>query len=270
MEQVCAGLRYFGGNWAELVILARGGGSLEDLWTFNEEQVARAIAASAVPVISAIGHEIDFTISDFVADLRAPTPSAAAEIAVCTSESLLEQISTLRQKAVQCLRYRLLLASRDLNAQGMERANRVIHRHLSALSQRLDECDETLNQNRRLYFDQKRARLVQLEKRLEAANFELRLTRARHRIDLATRQLIEGFHKNLEKKGYRYSSLALHLRQLSPLAILERGYAVVQKADGAIVRQAAGVLPGERLRIRVSEGELGAVATAESGVNPNG
>ncbi len=270
IEQVCAGLRYFGSGWAELVILARGGGSLEDLWTFNEEAVARAIAGSGVPVISAIGHETDFTISDFVADLRAPTPSAAAEIAICTVESLLEQISVLRQKALQCARYRLLSASRDLNARAMERADRLIHRQLSGLAQRLDECDEQLDQNRRLFFERKRARLAEMQKRLEAANLQLRLSRVRHCIDLATRQLVEEFHKGLEKKRYRQSSLALHLRQLSPLAILERGYAVVQKADGAIVRQAADVATGEALRIRVSQGEIGAMATGVSGLEPNG
>src|SRR5688572_20877459 len=107
-DQLCRGLRWFSqSGWAEVVILARGGGSLEDLWTFNEESVARAIAESSVPVISAVGHETDFTIADFVSDLRASTPSAAAELVICTREQLLDSIAGCRRALDQQLRYRL-------------------------------------------------------------------------------------------------------------------------------------------------------------------
>src|SRR5580693_3672709 len=111
VEQVAAGIDYFSeSGWAEVVIVARGGGSLEDLWTFNEEQVARAIAASAVPVISAVGHETDFTIADFVADLRAPTPSAAAEMVICTRQSLLDRLDAAGIKLRQAMRLHLALS----------------------------------------------------------------------------------------------------------------------------------------------------------------
>src|SRR5581483_8320721 len=116
IEQVCAGLEYFSeSGWAEVVIVARGGGSLEDLWTFNEERVARAIAASSIPVISAIGHETDFTIADFVADLRAPTPSAAAELVICTRESIEDRLNAAEKKLSQSARLTMALAARRLH-----------------------------------------------------------------------------------------------------------------------------------------------------------
>ncbi len=119
VETVCRAIEYFSNSaWADVVIVARGGGSLEDLWTFNEEAVARAIAASTMPVISAVGHETDFTISDFVADLRAATPSAAAELVICPREQILDQITVFDHKLLQATRYRLAMAARALHQRG--------------------------------------------------------------------------------------------------------------------------------------------------------
>src|SRR5579872_368414 len=145
IEDVCRGIEYFSRTpWAELVIVARGGGSLEDLWTFNEEAVARAIAASQVPIVSAVGHETDVTIADFVADLRAPTPSAAAEMIVCTRQELLDRIEACRSQAQRAVRFRLSIFARRLHEQAIDRAQALLHRSLGRRTQRVDDSSERL------------------------------------------------------------------------------------------------------------------------------
>src|SRR5277367_2928719 len=145
VEAVCRGIEFFSNSgWPDVVIVARGGGSLEDLWTFNEEAVARAIAASTVPVISAVGHETDFSIADFVADLRAATPSAAAELVICPRDQIFDQLQVLDHKLLQATRYRLAMAVRALHERGVERASAVLHRNIGRWQQRVDEIDYRL------------------------------------------------------------------------------------------------------------------------------
>jgi exodeoxyribonuclease VII large subunit len=262
IEQVCAGLAYFGaGNWADVVILARGGGSLEDLWTFNEEAVARAIAASVVPVISAIGHETDFTIADFVADHRAPTPSAAAEIVICTRDSLLDQIAAVREQTLRHLRYRLLDCKQRLQDRGTQRAEALMHRAITKRAQRVDDLEFQLRRLSRDSVGVAGGRLQELMRRLQATDLRLKFARNRHAFELVQKRLDQMAGAAIAKAHRRLDDCELHLRQLSPLNVLARGYSIVENAGGQVVRAAGDTDVGEELRVRLHEGGLGVRVT---------
>ena len=264
-EQICQALRYFSeSGWPDVVILARGGGSPEDLWTFNEEAVARAIAASKPPVISAVGHETDFTIADFVADHRAPTPSAAAEIVICTRDSLLERIHVCNAKLGQAIRYRLVVSSRDLHQSGGERAATLLHRALTRRAQRLDEVDSALRAAQQQSLGAASRFLEQLSRRLQATDLRLRFARNRHRSELLEAALVKSVRTKLWNLRRAHESLAAHLTQLSPLAVLGRGYAIVENAEKRILTSAGQTRPGEPIKIRLHRGELDAVVSAKS------
>lgn len=260
IEQVCRGINFFSqGGWAEVLIVARGGGSLEDLWTFNEEAVARAIATSKVPVISAVGHETDFTIADFVADFRAPTPSAAAESVICTRESLLSQIAACRTKALQAIRYRLVSSTRDLHQRGAERAAAVVHRALARRAQRVDDLDFQLRGLEQRCLDTKRRRIEELSRRLQANDLRLRFARNRHSEELLSKRLVKAIETRLWYSKRQYESLTGQLSQLSPLAVLARGYAIVEDQKKRVLRAANETAPGEQVRIRLHRGEVDAM-----------
>lgn len=263
VDQVCAGLRFFSeGGWADVVILARGGGSLEDLWTFNEEAVARAIAASRIPVISAVGHETDFTIADFVSDCRAPTPSAAAEIVICTRDSLLEQIAGCRSKASQAIRYRLLLASRDLRDRGTERTIALMHRTLAKRGQQLDDLEFQLRHLQRELLGSRARQLTEFARRLQACDLRLRLAQDRRRQEALHQRIQKAMQTRLWKERRVFESLDVHLVQLSPLTVLSRGYAIVQAMDGRILRSSADTIVNEQIRIRLHQGSIEAAVTS--------
>ena len=257
IDQVVRGIRHFSETgWAEVVIVARGGGSIEDLWTFNEEAVARAIAASSVPVISAIGHETDFTIADFVADLRAPTPSAAAELVICTRDSLLETIDSSARRMEQILRYRLSHAARRLHEQGVDRAVSLLQRRIGRLVQRVDEDERALTDAQRRVIRDRADRLRALDARLRHMDLRLRFADVRRRLEALDQAARLASARRIQTASDRLRLASAKLEQLSPLRVLERGYSIVQTLDGAVVKSALDAPPATALRIRLSKGEL--------------
>lgn len=255
-EQIAEGIGYFAtSDWAEVIIVARGGGSLEDLWAFNEEIVARVIAASPVPVISAVGHETDFTIADFVADLRAPTPSAAAEMVIATRQSLVDHLRAADHKLRQSARLTLLLAARQLRevAVNEPRLRSMIGRHI----QRVDELEYRMRDSIRAVLGQRVRSLDTTAARLARKDVRLRFAEARRKagvLDQALRQLAQ---LRLRDAKAALTPLATKLEQLSPLTILDRGYAIVER-EGNIVKSPADAPVESTVRIRVAKGSLNA------------
>jgi exodeoxyribonuclease VII large subunit len=264
VEEVCRGIEYFAeAGWADVVIVGRGGGSLEDLWTFNEEAVARAIAACPVPVISAVGHETDVTIADFVADLRAPTPSAAAELVVGTRQHVVERIEAAEAKLRQVLRYRLADAERKLHQRGIERATALLSRRIGRSLQRVDELDYELRRRARSLVVLARAHWGELDARLKALDLRLRFAQARRRLEMANRAAAETMRARLARARRRSEPLAAELQQLSPLRVLDRGYAIVQDEQGRILKDAAGAPPPSAIGVRLARGRLKARVTEQ-------
>lgn len=258
VEQICRGLEYFReSGWPEVVIVARGGGSVEDLWSFNEEAVARGIVASPVPVISAIGHETDFTIADFVADLRAPTPSAAAELVIGTREQVMERLAATETRMVQMLRYRIAMSQRRLHQLSVDRAGGTLHRIIGKHQQRVDELGGRMEAVARGIVGVRGKRLSELDARLKKLDLRLRLADGKRRLEAASAKLEERMRWALAQGHRRLEPLEAQLTQLSPLRVLERGYAIVQDSGGAVIKDASQAAAGEWLRVRLAEGELG-------------
>ena len=236
VEAIVAFNRMSGEERPDVLILGRGGGSLEDLWAFNEEIVARAMAASKIPIITGIGHETDFTIADFVADLRAPTPSAAAELVVKSKEELQERLRALENRLGQLLRYRVLQARQRLTELLAERGWQRLEGALREQAQRADELATRLRQALRDSVGEVRQRWALGTTRL--VSFDLRGA--------------------LEREQLRLKALTGQLTQLSPLSVLERGYAIVFDADGKIVKSAAAVRLGDSIEVQLARGRLAA------------
>lgn len=238
----------------DALILARGGGSLEDLWCFNEEAVARAVAACKTPIVSAVGHETDVSISDFVADVRAPTPSAAAELLAPDSSGLRQSLESLERRLL--LRMRQLIAHQHLRLDGLTRRLRHPGERLRQQAQRLDDLEMRLQRALDRQVSQRRERLARLETRLAAQHPGRALGLLRQRLDALAARLPRAMRETLGTRRLELQSQVQTLHAFSPLATLGRGYSILLDERGQAIRSASQTQPGQRLKARLGEGEL--------------
>jgi exodeoxyribonuclease VII large subunit len=244
------------GNLVDLIVLARGGGSLEDLAAFNSERVARAIAASRLPVVSAVGHETDFTIADFTADLRAPTPSAAAELITEAQHGIAEHLANLGRRLERAVHFQLLQARESLMRLVAARAESRLVSLLHRLAQRIDDLtfrqESAMNrllQKRQLALGKLAAAVLRYDPRQDLAQAGERLLACRLRLESTMDRTIHTFRSRLEALEGRLSSL-------SPLAVLDRGYALVLSDDGSVIRSVAQLSAGDKLTTRLADGSF--------------
>ncbi len=258
--EVVSGIRYFNRSKSvEVIIVGRGGGSAEDLAAFNDEGLARAVAASEIPVISAVGHETDFTICDFVADLRAPTPSAAAELVIRSRVEIETQAEAVRGRLVRAMERILLEAKNEVMVRTQHGAFARMMDLIRQSQQRVDDLTYRLERGERV-------RLEQVRRRWEMASAAVRHYDARRVLAgmrgelLAQATALGGAMRNLLLQyRVRAERMGRALEMLSPLAILERGYALVFDADGKLVKDAARVKSGDEILAKVAKGEIRAV-----------
>jgi len=259
-SEVSAGVRYFSqAKSVDVVIVARGGGSAEDLAAFNEEGLARTLAAAEIPVISAVGHETDFTIVDFVADLRAPTPSAAAELVIRSRQEIEEQVERLGGRLEKAMRYRLLMGRQQLTEMAQHGA---FGRIIDAIRRRQQTVDELVFRMAHAQRDVLEARRRKFET-LSAAvrHYDLRrvLAGVRGELGARTEAMAAAMRSVLLQRRARLDRVGSALEALSPVAILERGYALVFDGEGKLVKDANQVHDGQEIEARLARGRLGAV-----------
>jgi exodeoxyribonuclease VII large subunit len=240
----------------DVLILARGGGSLEDLWPFNEEALARAIAASTIPVLSGVGHETDFTIADFVADVRASTPSAAAELVVQTRREFDKRISELRGALAEQIRYRILVLSRRIHEFAGRRGFRRPLDLLRQQRQRADEMTSRLARGLHASLEQSRKRFTSAHLCIVSFDFRMKIAALRLRLEKRSIELGARAERLLWALRERMDRLRLQLEERSPLRVLERGYAIATDAAGNVLRDADQVVLGDTIAIQLHRGRL--------------
>jgi exodeoxyribonuclease VII large subunit len=240
----------------DVLILSRGGGSLEDLWAFNDERLGRAIVASPIPVITGIGHEIDFTIADFAADVRAPTPSAAAELAVPDAGEWLNAFVRLGARLQRCMRGRLEEHGERLRWLAGRAALVSPAARLDAQAQRLDELEQSLVRALRRRLQEHRERLRWLTGRAAQVSPSTRLQQQRLRLENLDQRLYRAWRHAFNSRRERLLPLVRTLNAVSPLATLERGYAIVSVEGGEILRNAEHAKPGTIIEARLAQGRI--------------
>jgi exodeoxyribonuclease VII large subunit len=238
----------------DVIVVARGGGSLEDLAAFNSERVARAIAASRLPVVSAIGHETDFTIADFVADLRAPTPSAAAELITEAQHKIAEHLAMQEQRLTRAARFQLLQARQRLTRLPVSRAEGRVNTLLHRLAQRLDDFSLRMEAAVSSELRQHQREVTELAAAVLRHDPRQQLGRARERLTVCRTQLDRTLERRTHESAAHLSALDARLHSLSPLAVLERGYALVMDAAGVVVRTTNQIAAGDHVTTRLCDG----------------
>jgi len=243
-------------NQVDVLIIGRGGGSIEELWAFNEEMVARAIYESEVPIISAVGHETDFTISDFVADLRAPTPTGAAELAVPHVDEWAERVLTRQTRLIRAIKEKLSLQSSKLERIEKSYAFRYPQRLYEQKLEKLDKRTEQLVYNSQKLFAVKTSQLEQMEKRLARNHPDTKLQEATIYYEKSIKSLSKAMLSVMAKKEADFSNLVSTLEALSPLKIMDRGYSLAYSDDGKLLKSTEQVQINETVRIKLSDGTL--------------
>ncbi len=256
-EEIAKGIHYFNTRRdIDVIIVGRGGGSIEDLWAFNEEMVARAIYASELPVISAVGHEVDYTIADFVADLRAPTPSAAAEMVSGAREDLRAIVSSLHERL--CLSIRRCIEKRQLELERLSRnkAFTVTPNKIRDFQQRFDEATLRLVQATQLFTSRIRYRQQVLSTRLLKLDYQRMIAHKKEILVRSRQGLISNIRARLQRDRARLELAVGRIDALSPLAILQRGYAICRDSHGVVLKSVSKVNAGDQVRVILAKGEM--------------
>jgi exodeoxyribonuclease VII large subunit len=262
--EVTAGIRYFNkARNVDVIIVARGGGSAEDLAAFNHEGLARAVAASVIPVISAVGHETDFTIIDFVADLRAPTPSAAAELVIRSRQEVEDLAEGLRQRLARAMRYRILMGRQALTELAQHGAFGRITDAINRRQQKLDDLKNRMDRAERQILEKQHRRLELAAAAVRHYDVRRMLAGIRKELDSRVAGLAAAARTVLLQRTGRLNQLKVQLEALSPLAILDRGYALVFDSSGMLLKDAERVKPGDEISARLAKGSVTATVKRE-------
>ncbi|MCI0355536.1 MAG: exodeoxyribonuclease VII large subunit, partial [Acidobacteria bacterium] len=263
--EVIAGVEYFNRErCVDVIIVARGGGSAEDLAAFNHEGLARVISSSHIPVISAVGHETDFTIADFVADLRAPTPSAAAELVIQSKHEVGQAVLQMEQRLARAARYRLLMARQALTELAQHASFARLREALGRRQQRVDDLVYRLSSAQALHFDRQRRRRDVASTRLRHFDLRGKFAGMRRELQAAVAALAAAARTRLLERRAHLDRFHAHLEELSPLKILDRGYALVFDASGNLLKDAAQVRAGDEISARLARGTVTATVKGKS------